>query len=378
MPELSQAPAGPYDSAAMDSNFEQAKNFFLQGVQHFEAGRFEQAQLQFVASLSLVPGRPSTLMNLGATRIRLGRFEDAAEVLEEVVRAEPADAEALGHLATALAELGRHRQALERVDTALRVAPAVGALWTLRGNLLKDLGRPQEAAQAFQNALDHGGDAELNRYFLAGLRGDQAPAAPPRRYVQGLFDGYAQGFEDHLVQVLRYRAPEILVRGLGPRRFDHVLDLGCGTGLCGQQLRPLSRRITGVDLSANMVEQARARGVYDEVLQADLLEALAGRRAQHDLVIAADVLVYVGALEAVFAAVGEALVPQGLFAFTVELADGTAPMELRASLRYAHSRAYSDALARQNGLELMASAQHPIREDQGVPIEGLFVWLLKP
>jgi predicted TPR repeat methyltransferase len=361
----------------MDSNFEQAKNFFLQGVRHYESGRFEQAQTQFLASLALVPGRASTLMNVGATRIKLGQFEDAAQVLEEALGAQPNDAETLGHLATALAELGRHRQALDHVEAALRIDPASGVLWTLRGNLLKDVGRWDDAAQSFRKALEHGGDAQLIGYYLAGLTGSEAPAAPPRRYVQALFDGYAKGFEEHLVQVLNYRAPDILMRGLGQRQFDRVLDLGCGTGLCGQRLKPVSRRLTGVDLSANMVRQARARGVYDEVVQADLLEHLAGARQKFDLVIAADVLVYVGALEAVFAAVHAVLAAGGVFCFTVELAGGATAMELRNSLRYAHSRAYIESLARQHGLRFMSVRQHPIREDQGQPIDGLFVWLAR-
>jgi predicted TPR repeat methyltransferase len=362
----------------MNANFEQAKNFFMQGVGHYEAGRFEQARAQFAASLSLVPGRASTLMNLGATLAKLGRFDDAVQVLEEAQRAQPGDAETHGHLATALAELGRHRQALEHVDAALHVNSEAGVLWTLRGNLLKDLGRLDESAQAFRQALDHGGDAELHRYYLAGLTGSETPVAPPRRYVQSLFDGYAKGFEDHLVQVLHYRAPEILVRGLGLRRFGYVLDLGCGTGLCGQQLRSISGHITGVDLSANMVEQARARAVYDEVVQADLVEYLAADRVPRDLVIAADVFIYVGELDAVFAAVHQALAPGGVFAFSVELAGGPAPMELRTSLRYAHSRDYIESLAKRLGLEIVSTAQRPIREDQSQPIDGLFVWLVRP
>jgi predicted TPR repeat methyltransferase len=196
--------------------------------------------------------------------------------------------------------------------------------------------------------------------------------------VQALFDGYANGFEDHLTQVLHYRAPDILVQGLGARRFAQALDLGCGTGLCGQRLRPICQRLTGVDLSANMVAQARARGVYDVVAQADLLGYLAAPHDPCDLVIAADVMIYVGALDAVFAAVRNALVPGGVFAFTVELASGPEPLTLRSSLRYAHSRAGIEALVRQNHLEFLGLAQHPIREDQGVPIEGLFVWLVRP
>ena len=95
--------------------------------------------------------------------------------------------------------------------------------------------------------------------------------------MESLFDGYADGFEEHLVEVLNYRAPTILVDGLRrmQRQFGCALDLGCGTGLCGVLLKPLSKTLHGVDLSRNMVERAAARGVYDAVAQADVAQYLA-------------------------------------------------------------------------------------------------------
>lgn len=364
----------------MDANFEQARAFFIQGVQDYEAGRFEAAERQFSASLALLPGRPSTLTNLSAARLKLGRFEEAEAVLAEALQHEPDNAEALGHRATALAELGRHAQALDCASRALAQgdAPAApAALWTLQGNLLKDLGRTDEARAAFRKAIERGGDPELNGYYLAGLAGQGAPARPPRAYVQGLFDSYAGDFEEHLTHVLRYDAPAVLAQRLSGRRFAHALDLGCGTGLCGLQLRPLADRLTGVDLSANMVAQARQRGVYDELAQADALEFLRANPGSFDAVVAADVFVYVGALEAVFEAASQALRPGGVFAFTVELLEGPMPWTLRPSLRYAHSAGYIRTLTERNGFEFLDTATRPIREDQRTPIAGLFAWLLR-
>src|SRR5436190_24084695 len=103
----------------MDESFERAKEFFLAGVRHYEAGRYELAHTQFEASLSLVPQRPSTLMNLGATRIQLGRFAEAEAVLAEATRIDPSDAQAWGHRATALAELGQFDEALRCTGQAL-------------------------------------------------------------------------------------------------------------------------------------------------------------------------------------------------------------------------------------------------------------------
>jgi predicted TPR repeat methyltransferase len=358
--------------------FEQAKALFLQGVGHYEAGRFEQAQAQFEASLALVPRRASTLTNLGATRIRLGRFADAATVLEEATRLDPADAQAWGHRAAALAELGQPADALQCAEEALRRDERLVAVWTLRGTLLREAGRAHEAAECFRSALARGGDPQLNRYFLAAVGGGEPPAAPPRGYVQALFDGYAEGFEQHLVEVLHYRAPDALVQGLGAREFGAALDAGCGTGLVGERLRGRVKRAVGVDLSANMVRQARARGVYNEVVQADVLEYLCAAEPGFDLVVAADLFIYVGELDAMFTAVINALRTGGIFCFTVELAGDTERVALRPSLRYAHSRAYVESLARTHGFDLLDVKEQPLREEQRTPIPGLFVWLAKP
>src|SRR3954470_23153592 len=105
----------------MDTAFEQAREFFVQGLRHYEAGRFALAEKQFEASLALVPQRASTLTNLGAARIKLAKFADAAVVLEEATRMDASDAQAWAHWATALAELGEPQRALARLEEALRI-----------------------------------------------------------------------------------------------------------------------------------------------------------------------------------------------------------------------------------------------------------------
>lgn len=362
----------------MGSNFEQARGFFMRGVAHYEAGEFTAAEREFAAALALVPGRPSTLTNLGAVRLKLGRAAEAAALLEEALALEPGNAEALRHRAAALAELGQLQQALASIDRALEVQPGHGPAWTLRGSLLRSLGRTEEAGDAYRAAAANGDDSALNRYFLASLGKAVAPANAPREYVEALFDGYSQDFDAHLVQVLRYRAPERLVQGLGGSRAAAALDLGCGTGLCGPLLRPLAQRLDAVDLSARMVERARAGGAYDEVVHADLMDYLGSTPRRYDLVMAADVFIYVGALEGVFEGVSRVLRPGGRFCFSVELADAGEDLVLRPSLRYAHSAGYIRRLAAQSGFEISATSEGPIREDQGLSIPGLFAWLARP
>lgn len=362
----------------MDSTLGQARQFFLDGIADYEAGRLPEAERKFAAALSLAPGRPSILTNLGAVRLKLGRREEALALLQEALAQEPDNAEALGHSAAALAELGESTEALSLFDRALALEPQRAALWTLRGSLLRELGRLDEAAASFRQALDRGGDAELNRYYLAGLAQLQPPGTAPRQYVEALFDGYAEQFDAHVAQVLRYQAPRLLTQRLaaGGRRYRQALDLGCGTGLCGPFLRQLAPHVTGVDLSLNMLDKAQALGVYETLVQADAVEYLAAAQEPFDLVVAADVFIYVGALEEVFRHVARVLPAQGCFCFTVEESREQDVM-LFPSLRYGHSEAYLRRLAQSHGLRVTALERASLREDQRQPVAGLFVWMEK-
>lgn len=363
----------------MNSPLEQARQFFLDGLAHYQAGRMEQAERQFSAALALAPGRPSVLTNLGAVRLKLGRAEEALPLLEEALGQEPGNVEALGHAGAALAELGRHAEALRLFDRALAADARLAALWTLRGSLLREMGRTAEAAESFRQAIAHGGDAQLIGFYLAGVGGlPEVPPASPRAYVEALFDGYAVQFDSHLTEALKYDAPRILTQRLlaDSAHYRNGLDLGCGTGLCGRLLRPACARITGIDLSGNMIEQAHARGGYDQLQQADVLEFLQGTSERYDLVIAADVFIYVGALDAVFAQLARVMLPQGRFCFTVEESEGP-ELALRSSLRYAHSEALLRRLAGEHGFSVTAIERGPVREEQRQPIPGLFVWLEK-
>lgn len=363
----------------MDTQFEQAKAFFLNGLDHYQAGRYAQAEQQFSASLALVPGRLSPLVNLGAARLKLGRIEEALAVLDEALAQAPDSFDALGHKGAALAELGRHTEALQCFERSLQLQPGQGLVWSLRGSVLREMGRLQEAAHAFEQALAHGADPQLNAFYLAACRQDAAPAAMPAHYVQGLFDRYAGEFDEHVVQHLHYDAPRVLSAGLVDmdRRFGRALDMGCGTGLCGPLLEPLCDAIDGVDLSEGMLQKARALGAYERLEQADLVQFLRAAQPGYGLVIAADVLIYVGALEPVFAGVARVLEAGGTFCFTVECASGERDLELRPSLRYAHSEGYVRRLAQDNGFVVERLQQERLREEQRVPIPGLFAWLRK-
>jgi predicted TPR repeat methyltransferase len=108
-----------------------------------------------------------------------------------------------------------------------------------------------------------------------------------------------------------------------------------------------------------------------------VLDHLRQAAAPVDLVVAADVFIYVGALDEVFAQVARVMPPGGFFCFSAEQSGpgATAGFELLPSLRYAHDEGYVRRLADTHGFDVARLAHETVREEQRQPIAGMFVHL---
>ena len=348
------------------------------GVALSNLERHEEALACFSHVLQAEPARTLALFHRGIALNALRRHDDALLAFDEFLRSQPQHADAWFRHGQTLQSLDRHDDALASYDKALAHEPGMAPAWIHRGSILKDQNRLDEATVAFEQAIAHGGDPELNGYFLAAVAGRPAPNTAPRQYVQGLFDDYAAGFEAHLVGMLKYQAHTVLVENLcalGERRFSCALDLGCGTGLCGPLIRPLAERLDGIDLSSNMLEQARALATYDALIESDIAEYLRATDQRYDLVVAADVFIYVGDLEPVFAGVRRVMEPGGVFCFSAELPERGEDLELKPTLRYGQSERYVRELAMRHGFEIMKLVHQPIREDRQQPVAGYYAYL---
>jgi predicted TPR repeat methyltransferase len=286
-----------------------------------------------------------------------------------------------------LAARGDFSAAADLFAQAVEAAPRFAPAWLALGEAWIKLGDNVGAAQAFAQALrldpdDHCGAAfHLARLGAADAAGSMSPA-----YVGALFDQYAPRFDEALER-LAYRAPQYL-RDAVERHcrdasraaaFGEVLDLGCGTGLSGAVFRPLARRLTGIDLSPAMVAQARGKKIYDRLEAGDLLHFLAAehdRGAAYDLVIAADVFVYLFDLAPVAAAVARVLGMGGLFAFTVEA--GRHGVELSETLRYRHGEDHVRAALAAAALRLVELSPTTTRTEANEAVPGFLVRAVRP
>jgi predicted TPR repeat methyltransferase len=147
--------------------------------------------------------------------------------------------------------------------------------------------------------------------------------------------------------------------------------------LCGTLIRPRADHLIGVDLSSAMVAKSRALGVYDSLHAQELVAFMQQTTEPADLVLAADVFIYVGWLEAVLEAMSPRVRSGAWLALTVEEADPGFEVQLHSSLRYAHALTYLQKLAAEHGWQWAKVHRAPLRLDQAQPLMGAYVYLQK-
>ena len=266
--------------------------------------------------------------------------------------------------------------AAEVLEQTLEIDPLWAAAWFALGEARQQLDNFDPARAAFAEALRlDPEDRQGASLRLAAIDGHQVRALP-HAYLARLFDDYAPRFNAHLTADLFYRGPELLfdaVRRLAPdRRFRRAVDLGCGSGLAGAAFRGVVDVLSGVDLSPGMIEEARRAGLYDALAVGDVVEYLRSQLLPADLVLAADVFVYLGDLSPTMKAAASALTPGGLFAFTVESEAGEG-FGLSETLRFRHSRAYLTRSLSEAGLNALAIEAASARREAGLDVPGFVV-----
>ena len=380
----------------------------LMGTLMFQRGDNAAAVPYAAKSVLADPRSAGGLNTLGLILRQAGQTAAAASCYHKAIILNEDFADAYSNLGVILKAEGHLLRAIDYYRRALEINPTLGETYNNLGNAYQEIGELQEAIDAYLQAADLMPDSDavhynvgmlLNRqgaqsdalvhlkralelnpartdaeHLVAALEG-RTTCTAPLDYVRKLFDDYAPRFEAHLVGDLGCRIHVEMVglinRHRGDRRFAHAVDLGCGTGLAGGEARGFVDRLTGVDLSEKMLRQAEVKGLYDDLIASDLNAYLEELEDRPDLMLAADVLIYLGRLDTTMRLIAERLEIGGFFAFSVEEEVPNASWILRPSGRYGHGDAYISSLMRENGLMVVDKLHTNLRTDRGNPIRGV-------
>ncbi len=289
-------------------------------------------------------------------------------------------ANAYFNIGVLLTEKNRRREAIEYFKQAVHIEPLhLPAYLNLGVEYLKAENLTEAQYYYEQAARINPGDLEI-QHILMALTQQKIPEKAPAEYLKNLFNQYASYYDKHLTESLRYRVPQQLHQMI----YQHTkieeakwttMDLGCGTGLCGELFKEFSKQLIGVDISPEMINSAKEKNIYDELIVADIEDALE-RYTELDLILAGDVFAYLGDLETIFAKARQKLKTGGLFAFSVEKTEKQ-PYELQASIRYAHSRPYLENLIAKHNFETIQFQTTALRLQKEQPVEGFIVLIKK-
>lgn len=385
-------------------------------------GDVEGAARDAAEAVIFEPNDPRSKALLGAALLDLGLTSDAVACLREAVANLPAEIAYREALSTALERTGDTDAALRVLTDGIALRPAshsarnaaiqlslrrrdfTGAArlaeqaraagvadartFGMKGHALSSLGRHAEAALAYQDALKLDPTDATIRHLVASSGAPPDSKGALKAFIRSVFDGYADRFENHLPG-LGYGVPGVIRSALErhPKiaadvELGPVLDLGCGTGLAARAIADLPLGpITGVDLSPRMLEHARAKGLYAELREADIIDDLRAQPQRWPLIIAADTVCYFGALEALLTAVRQRLEPGGWFVFSVEeiLADhdgimpGNGQWALERQGRHAHAPHYVQEAAYDAGFRVLRVDRPVIRQEDGIDVPGLLL-----
>jgi predicted TPR repeat methyltransferase len=353
-------------------------------------GRLDEAVTSYEQALTIMPIYAEALSNLGNALNAQGKIDEAIASYKQALAVKPDYAEALYNLGCALQDQNKLDEAIASYEQALAVKPEYAEAIYNIGCALQSQGKPDDAVEKYRQTIKLDPKNKSAAHLLASLS-DETTERAPNQYIEKLFDSYADKFDAHLVHDLKYRTPSELISLLKkavdlPASEWNVLDLGCGTGLAGVEIASCARKLVGVDLSAKMLERARLRKVYHSLEHSDLLHMMRGEgSSSYELVIAADVFVYLGVLDDIVTEVKRLLRPGGFFIFTVEALEAlhgcvidleNKPWyKLNRSGRYAHSAAYLEKLSAASGFCSLNLVSIPVRLEKGLPITAwAVVW----
>ena len=351
------------------------KIYNIRGTKYANLGQLDTAISCYEKALSIKPDYAEAHYNLGFSHHRLGQLDAAVRSYKKVVAIKPDYAKEHNNKILSVIyffTIGQIPDAIDTLEALIKDNPNDALLFNMIGGCYASLGQPDMAVKNYEQALAIKPDYSVPQHMFNALTGNTS-TEPPKEYVKNLFDDYAERFDDSLIKQLGYKLPFLmkeLILKLDPTRnkFKKVIDLGCGTGLTGKELRDISNNLTGIDISSNMVAKTRELDVYDHLIVGDIVDILSSSKEKYDLFIALDVFIYVGELTKIFKTVRQCCNKNALFIFSIETQEEDG-YSLLKSARYAHSDNYILKIA-SDGFKLIESQEVNLRKEKEGWIDG--------
>ena len=342
------------------------------GIALKEKGKLVEAIRAYKKALAIKPDYAAAFNNMGNAFKEQGKLEKALVAYNKALTLKPDYAEAHHSSGAIFQSQGKLEKAIVAYNKALALRPNYAEVYNEMGGALLLQGKLEEAKEAYKKVLSIKPKSAQAKHMLSSITGKTTNSAP-REYVENLFDGYANKFEQSLVEELEYNIPKILTNLVakqhGNRSWGSVLDLGCGTGLTGVEIKEFCSNLEGIDLSDKMLDQAKIKNVYNKLTHVDILYYLSIAELNFDYFISTDVFVYVGNLSEVFRLIKYRNKKPGKLVFSTEHTEKDG-FHLEKSGRYSHSKGYIDSLCEEFNFSILHFSETSLRKEKNIFLTG--------
>ena len=370
--------------------------------------KYEEARLCFTMRLSAEPHHADTWHSLGLCETHLDNLCEAKKCFENCLEdnashplahhdlanvlvslgdysnalthyfkhcEQTPDAESFYNIAVILMHREHHEDSLTYFIQSLKIDPHNKDALVNIGNIYLKQNKVQDAVSHYQQALEMAPEDKEVKHILSALTGKKVHSRAPQQFVRNLFNQYAPYYDQHLQKQLRYDTPEqlfeIIAHDTPANQSWHVIDLGCGTGLCGEKFKLYAKKLIGIDLAQNMIDVARKKNIYDQLICDDIHDAIIEYR-DIDLIIAGDVFSYIGDLSDILQHCYNALQEGGVLLFTVEKSH-VSRFVLQKNIRYGHNEKYLRKIMKNHNWTMLEIEPIILRYQNNKPVYGYTV-----
>ena len=349
------------------------------GVAHKMEGDLEEAKLSFENSIRIKPEFPDPYNNLGAILLETYNLDEAINSFNIAIKLKEDYVDAYANLGLVYKEKNFFQKALTILNKGLSYDLNNNAILFNIGEVYEGLNNYKKAEEYYLKVVKSNPQNVNYLYKLASLYKDQEKydlslnflkkilntndnseiinkakfwinaiegnnlTTPPENYVKDLFDNYSNNFEKSLVNNLEYSAPKLIAKTLleikNLKDLGNVIDMGCGTGLIGKEIKQYCNNLIGVDISQKMLDLANKKNIYNKLYKSEIKNYLTKNDLNFDLFIFADVFVYMGKLNHIFDLIKSKNKKKGHLIFTIELNENK-NFFLEKTGRYSHSKDY--------------------------------------
>ena len=412
--------AGEYARKALEQKEDNFAALMNMGNSLYSRGEYAEALKYYEKLYQMNPNSYNALLNIANTCYSTGQYLRAIEYAQTAIEKRPTSAEPYIIAGNAFIELSKAAEASSMLKKASELAPNSSWLCNSLANLFRKMGnwkqclhfawkvfalkgdrvnadehinfgyllyeaydeKQEELAKKYMERWKEAfPDNPIVKHVSCAIGNIQEVDTTDLSYVKGLFDGFASSF-DEILKDLDYQVPDLIAEFLKDTlkvklfKKRQILDLGCGTGLCGAAVKAYfpNEEFYGVDVSEKMLEVAGLKNIYKELYFDDIINFLGDAEEPYHAVIAGDVLTYMGELKTFFRLLIKALKPNGLFCFSVSKnVYNQSDYFLVPSGRFVHSITYVLRLLKYYGFEVLRQEECVLRHEGANDVQGYVI-----